>query len=77
MKFYREKSICFPNFFSLEHDLDIGNSNSIAFDIEELLPNKVKKYKVVGILQPKDTNKLVSKFKEELKAKGVVYPGIK
>jgi hypothetical protein len=60
---------------STETPLDIGEFENVQFTLKESLPNRVNKYQVIAVLKPKDTNGYLNDYKEEIKKRGVIFPG--
>ena len=65
----------FQNSHLASSALEIGEFENVQFTVEESVSSTIKKYKVVSTIKPKDTNLYLNEYKEEIKRRGVVFPG--
>lgn len=59
--------------------LDIGDfdKNNVLFTKEESVSGNINKYRLAATIKPKDTNSYLADYKEEIKRRGVVFPGFR
>lgn len=58
-------------------ELDVGDFENVKFTQEDKISDRISNYKVVATLKPKETNIYLNAYKEEIKKRGVVFPGFR
>ena len=57
--------------------LNIGDFESVAFTLEEIVDNNFGRFSVDATIKAKDMNVMLNEYKAEMKKRKVVFPGFR
>lgn len=57
--------------------LNIGDFESVAFTLEEIIDNNFGRFSVDATIKAKDMNVMLNEYKAEMKKRKVVFPGFR
>ena len=57
--------------------MDVGEFKNLQFEKISIINDNICKYRVIGAVEAKDSNQYMKDYKEEVKKRGVLFPGFR